>query len=446
MYLECAAKLRYAALGSCHTRRRRLCTVARIGGVNIMSGASDFSVIIPVFNKWDLTRNCLESLARHTPEYAFEVIVADNASTDATAVELGPLGNTLFGERFTRLRFEENRNFGPACNAGALAAAAPLLFFLNNDTLLTPGWAPPLVETLRGEGAPGAVGPLLLYEDGSVQHLGVSLAPSGFTHLYRRFPHTHPVVSRRRQLQAITAAALMIPAELFAACGGFYEGYVNGFEDVELCLRIRERGKSLVCLPNSVIFHLESQTPGRKRNDDHNAKLLRERCEPYFYVDLHHHGARDGFSVFVDDVLDISLRLSAIDEAALTAEAKQGTPADWLRLTKEHPFWIAGKEMLAEALEREGKVQEALHMRAEIAGQLQMEQSYKLLIRAAARAGNSATLALAEKHLRLIMDYRENPEKARRYVRYILAHTAGRKDAFLERLYEEKLRAMGITL
>lgn len=401
-----------------------------------------FSIIIPVFNKWELTRNCLENIAKYTPEYDFEVIVADNASTDATAVELAPLGEGLFKKRFTRLRFEENRNFGPACNAGAKAASAPLLFFLNNDTLLTEGWAPPLLERLHGGNAPGAVGPLLLYEDGTVQHLGVSLAPSGFTHLYRGFPHSHPVVGRPRQLQAITAAALMMPADLFAECGGFFEGYINGFEDVELCLRIRGNGKSLACVTSSVVFHLESQTPGRKRNDDHNARLLRERCEAYFYVDLHHHGVRDGFTAFVDDVLDISLKLAPEDEARLTEESRKLGPADWYRLSREHPFWVAGKQMLAEALERQGQHQEALHMRAEIASQLQTADSYKSLIRAAAKAGNSATLSLAEKHLRLITEYKENAEKARRYVKYVLAHTAGRQDAFLESLYEEKLSAL----
>lgn len=401
-----------------------------------------FSIIIPVFNKWELTRNCLESIASHTPEYDFEVIVADNASTDTTATKLAALGNALFKERFTRLRFEENRNFGPASNAGALAASAPLLFFLNNDTLMTEGWAPPLLKRLHGDNAPGAVGPLLLYEDGTVQHLGVSLAPSGFTHLYRGFPHSHPAVGHPRQLQAITAAALMMPAGLFAECGGFFEGYINGFEDVELCLRVREKGKALACVTDSVVIHLESQTPGRKRGDDHNAKLLRKRCEAYFYVDLHHHGARDGFTAFVDDVLDISLRLAPKDEEALTEQARELGPGDWYRISREHPFWLAGKQMLADALEQQAQHQEALHIRAEIASQLQTAESYKSLIRAAARAGNSATLSLAEKHLRLIMEYREDPEKARRYVKYVLAHTAGRQDAFLESLYEEKLRSL----
>ena len=89
----------------------------------------EFSVIIPVFNKWELTKDCLISLREHGGGHDFEVIVADNASSDATATDLAPLGASLFGERFTAIRFEENKNFGPACNAGAKAATAPILFF-----------------------------------------------------------------------------------------------------------------------------------------------------------------------------------------------------------------------------------------------------------------------------------------------------------------------------
>ncbi|MDR1359504.1 MAG: glycosyltransferase family 2 protein [Deltaproteobacteria bacterium] len=420
-----------------------------------------FAVIIPVLNKWELTRDCLESLARHTPEYPFEVLVADNASSDATVSELVPCGQALFGCAFTRLRSEDKRNFGPACNDAARLARAPLLFFLNNDTRLTPGWAPPLVRTFlppesldglasstggkvpaQAGSIPGAVGPLLLYEDDTVQHLGVALAPSGFTHLYGRFPAAHPAVRSRRRLQAITAAALMIPGDLFRDCGGFYEEYRNGFEDVELCLRIRERGKTLSVVPDSVVYHLESRTPGRKDHDDHNAALLRSRCGSSFAVDLHQHGARDGFAVFVDDLLDISLRLTEKDEAAVSAAARGRTPADWLGLVREQPFWAGGREWLAAALEDKGALSDALYLRAEAAQQLPTVENYTRLVRLAARAGDSAVLEQAERRLNLMLEYRADKDMARRRARYILAQTAGRRDVFLESLYREKLRAL----
>ena len=211
---------------------------------------------------------------------------------------------------------------------------------------------------------------------------------------------------------------------------------------MELCLRIRERGKSLAVVPDSVVYHLESRTPGRKSGDDHNAALLRSRCEPFFAVDLHQHGARDGFAVFVDDVLDISLRLTPEEESALADAARGQTPADWLALVRAHPFWTTGKEWLAGALERAGAFQEALHLRAEVASQMQTVESYTRLIRAAAKAGDRSIIGLAEKHLDLMRRYRTDRDSARNYVRYVLAHTAGRGDAVLESLYREKLRAL----
>ena len=127
-----------------------------------MSGEPVFTVIIPVFNKWQLTEACLRSLHTHS-SLPFNIIVADNASTDETATELEPLGRSLFGERFRCIRFHENRNFGPACNAAAAAAKTTLLFFLNNATLIKPGWEPPFLDAHPDDPNHGGVVPLLLY-------------------------------------------------------------------------------------------------------------------------------------------------------------------------------------------------------------------------------------------------------------------------------------------
>jgi len=400
-----------------------------------------FSVIIPVYGKWELTRDCLHSLREHTQGWDFEVLAADNASPDATATELAPLGESLFGERFRRLRFDENRNFGPACNVAAREAAAPLLFFLNNDTLLTPGWADPLVRALQRDKAPGAVGPLLLYPDHSVQHLGIAFSPSGISHLYKRFPAGHPVVRRPRHVQAITAAAMMLPAQAFWASGGFFEGYCNGFEDVDLCLSIRRQGKTLECVPDSVVCHLESQTPGRNDRYEANAALLGERCAGAFHADVHHHALRDGFQVFVDDFFDIGVRLKPEDEAALTAQA-QGLPlTDWLRLCREHPYWAAGREHVAEHLEKQGALAEALHFRVEIANILGTEASYVTVARLAEQAEHARLLAVAEQHIRQAAGYRTDKRLASIRLRNILK-AGTRSDDLLERLCREKFQAM----
>lgn len=403
-----------------------------------MNAAPVFSVIIPVFNKWEMTAACLRSLREHTPELDFETIVVDNGSGDETAQALQALGENLFGQRFARIRFEENRNFGPACNAGARAASAPLLFFLNNDTLLTPGWAPPLLEALAADPVLGGAGPLLLYEDRTVQHLGVAFSLSRVEHLYRNFLPDHPAVTRKRRLQAITAAALMLPRELFFQHKGFCEDYRNGFEDLDLCLRIGQNGKHFACLPASVVIHLESRTPGRKDNDAHNSALLTQRCRNLFRPDKHLHGLRDGFLPFVDDALDIGLRLKDEDEEGLVRAVLDQPPAVWHERCVEHPYWVRGREYLAEVLEKQGHAAESLACRIEVADILNLAQSSRDLMLAAARLGNADILAAAEE------SYQRLAERGRdgALCRKLLREAAERGDARLEALYEEKLRGI----
>lgn len=395
-----------------------------------------FSVIIPVFNKWELTAACLRSLREHTPDHDFETIVVDNGSNDDTAQALQALGESLFGRRFTRIRFEENRNFGPACNAGAKTASAPLLFFLNNDTLLTPGWAPPLLEALAADPSLGGVGPLLLYEDRTVQHLGVAFSLSRVEHLYRGFLPDHPAVGRKRRLQAITAAALMLPRELFWRHEGFYEDYRNGFEDLDLCLRIGQTGKHFACAAASAVIHLESRTSGRKDNDAHNSALLTQRCRDLFRPDKHLHGLRDGFLPFIDDSLDIGLRLKDEDEERLALAALGQSPAVWHQRCLEHPYWVRGREYLAEALEKQGHAAEALACRIEVADILNLAQSSRELMLAAARLGNAEIRSAAEESYHTL--YERGRDKT--VCRKLLREAAERGDARLEALYGEKLR------
>ena len=401
-----------------------------------MTTAPTFSVIIPVFNKWDLTAACLRSLREHTLEYDYEVIVVDNASSDATATELQPLGQSLFGARFCAIRFAENRNFGPACNAGAVAASAPLLFFLNNDTLLNPGWSPPLVAALAADPKLGGVGPLLLYENNAIQHLGVCFEPQSVNHLYRGFPSEHPVASRRRHFQAITAAALLMPTGIFRKHNGFHEGYRNGFEDVDLCLRIRATGKYFSCIPESVVYHLESQTIGRMESEADNAGLLFERCGHLFRPDKHLIGLDDGFAPFINDWFGIGLCMTAEAEAALCCEAAGQPFSRWYALSRAHPLWTAGREVLVQMLEREGRCNDTVFFLAEIAHIKMHIDRYDRLIQAATQAGNAEVLALAEATYASLVAANSNRARPRKFLRQAVE----RRDRVLAALYEQALR------
>jgi GT2 family glycosyltransferase/Flp pilus assembly protein TadD/2-polyprenyl-3-methyl-5-hydroxy-6-metoxy-1,4-benzoquinol methylase len=251
------------------------------------------SIIIPVWNKLDLTAQCLKALAGVTTEPSYEVIVVDNASTDGSAEFLASLSGDV-----RVIQNQENLGFAKACNQGARVARGKYLVFLNNDTIPLKGWLKALVSEVEAYPEVGIVGSKLLYEDGTIQHAGVVLnrAEGLPYHIYKGFSGDSPVVNQRREYQVVTAACLLIRRSLFMELGGFDEGFRNGFEDVDLCLKAGERGSHVVYQPRSVLYHLESQTPGRKLHDDTNAKRLLERWGSHWWLvdeDLRYH--TDGY-------------------------------------------------------------------------------------------------------------------------------------------------------
>ena len=401
-----------------------------------------FSIVIPVYNKWELTAQCLRRLQETTFEYPFEVIVVDNASTDSTVSKLDVLGATLFGDGFHAFHLPSNTNFGPACNYGAQKARSPILFFLNNDTLPTPGWAPPLLTGLKESPSIGAVGPLLLYANKTVQHVGVAFTIRNPIHLYRYFPSEHPAVKKRRQVQTLTAAALLLRREDFLSLGGFYPAYRNGFEDVDLCLRLIAQGKKLFCLPDSVIYHLESQTQGRTDHDDSNAKLLQARCGKLFRPDLHIHGLRDGFQPFIGDPMDILLAMKADEENALLASMQDQPLRAWQECMRQNPLWILGREHLAALSETQEEYSLALLLRSEIAFWRKNRDDYIRILDLKNRVGeeNAGLMREAEKSLQEI----EALHQEKTVIRQTLRQLVPLKDPLLSQIYEKKVRELNL--
>jgi GT2 family glycosyltransferase len=253
----------------------------------------DCSVIIPVWNKRELTEQCLTELARVTVGVSYEVIVVDNRSTDDTASFLSQLSGDI-----QIIRNSENLGFAKACNQGALAARGRFLVFLNNDTIPLNNWLSALVSEATSHSDVGIVGSKLLYEADTVQHAGVVFSRDGLMpyHLYRGFHRDHPAVNQRRTFQSVTAACMLIRKDIFEAAGGFDEGFQNGFEDVDLCLKVRDNGWKIVYQPLSVLYHLESQTPGRKIHDQANAlRFLRRWGQRWWLADEDVYYYEDGF-------------------------------------------------------------------------------------------------------------------------------------------------------
>ena len=319
------------------------------------------SIIIPVFNQWPLTEQCLRSLREHTPGRFFEVTVVDNNSSDDTTTHCKTLGTSLFPDRFHYLPMPENLGFGRACNIGADQAKGEFLFFLNNDTILTPSWFTPLLQAFHDDSRLGIAGPLLLYPGSErVQHLGIAFLPgSQQEHLYEFFPADHPLAAKKRHLQAITGAAMLMRRDLFRQCDGFFPGFVNGGEDVDLCVRAARQGTYVTCIPESIIYHLASQTEGRFSHDVANAHVLHDRCATLLFPDIHRIIAEDGYELRLTPWLLPFVALSDTHRQLYENISSSQDIDDIRKNLRIEPLWEEGYAMLATHLEHNAAWEDA---------------------------------------------------------------------------------------
>lgn len=324
------------------------------------------SVLIPVYNNWDLTRACLEALAASTAGEETEVLVVDNASTDATPQACPALGRRLFGERFRYLPQPVNRNFAGANNIAAAEARGDWLFLLNNDTLPRPGWAAPLLRAFDEDPQLGAAGPLLLYPPDSrglhrVQHLGVVLSlRHRVSHLYEYLPEHHPVVTRPRRLQIITGAAMLIPRRRYLALGGLDEGFVNGFEDVEFCARLCREGLHQRVIPEARIIHLAGQSEGRRDKEKDNSSRCFTLCGHLLQLDEMRQWRADGYQPEVSPWMTLEPGLTPASRVRLLQQARKG-PAALAEAAQSEPLWLEGQLMLARHQEAQRQNSDAMY-------------------------------------------------------------------------------------
>lgn len=246
--------------------------------------AARVSIVIPVFNGAELTEKCLYGIAGNTgegpgiPEY--EVIVVDNGSEDWTMYLLHAMEGDLHV-----LSNDRNLGFARACNQGATASDAEYVLFLNNDTVPHADWLTHMVAVADSDDKIGIVGARLLYPDGSVQHAGLHLVNGIPDHQYRGVSANDERVCRSRDLDMVTGACLLIRRDLFESLGGFDTQFVNGVEDVDLCLRAREHGYRVVYCADAVVDHHEAQSKGRFDHVQENVQKFLARWQGRFDTD-----------------------------------------------------------------------------------------------------------------------------------------------------------------
>ncbi|SFK77593.1 glycosyltransferase [Methylorubrum salsuginis] len=208
--------------------------------------------------KVDLLAACLASI-RATGTYGnIEIVAVDNG-------DLRPETKAAVERHGARTVTWPNPVFNIAAkmNLGAGAAAGEVLLFLNDDVdIVTPDWIEAMLALLAIPGV-GAVGPRLLFEDGTLQHVGVVFGEGLPDHVRRGFPGDDPGYRgsslANRNYLAVTGACVMVRRADFEAIRGFDETYPVNYNDIDLCLRLHERGLRTVYCAEACLHHYESQ-------------------------------------------------------------------------------------------------------------------------------------------------------------------------------------------
>ncbi len=255
------------------------------------------SIIIPNKDEPATLKKCIDSILSKSTYDNYEILVVENNSTSK---DIFVYYDKL--KQHSKIRivtWDGIFNYAAINNFAVREAKGELLLFLNNDvSVITPDWLEQMaMHAIRGE--IGAVGAKLYYPDDTIQHAGVVLkigavAGHSHKHLDRWDVGSFGRMTFAQDVAGVTAACLMVRKSVFEEVGGFDEQFVVAFNDVDLCLKIREAGYINLFTPFAELYHYESKTRGYeetpekiKRFEGEQKKWLAKWDEKYPYDPLY---------------------------------------------------------------------------------------------------------------------------------------------------------------
>ena len=306
-----------------------------------IQGEPKVSIIIPTRDNVSFLKRCIESVERLTTYRNYELLIIDNNSRDRATVEyLASLPHRV-------IPFREAFNYSRINNFAVSQAEGEYILLLNDDTeVISGGWLEAMLEHAQRSEV-GAVGAKLVYPDGRIQHAGVVLGagspwePGVATHSYQFYSSDSPgyagTLTATTNYSAVTAACMLFRKSLFNELGGLEEENLSvQFNDVDLCLRMRELGYYIVYTPYAELYHHESVSRGHFSGYRTENLYMRERWsevidkDPYYNPNFSRgHG-------------DFNLRADLLRPKVLRQEAEQtqGAPVSWLKNPWEHQRYM----------------------------------------------------------------------------------------------------------
>jgi glycosyltransferase involved in cell wall biosynthesis len=236
-----------------------------------LKGKPLISIIIPTKNQYKVIKRCVNSIYKKSTYTNFEIVIVDTGSTDPKVLSwYKKLQKKQSNIQIINWQ-EQPFSYSRSCNKGAETAHGELLVMLNNDTeVITPNW----LELLAGDAQRpeiGAVSCLLFFPDNyHIQHAGIGVglggvAANSFSMMTLSQTMTatqHLMVNTKHNMSAVTAACLMVRKSVYDEVGGFAEEFRVTYNDVDICLRLREKGYENLYTPYVRLLHHESISVG----------------------------------------------------------------------------------------------------------------------------------------------------------------------------------------
>ena len=255
------------------------------------------SIVIPTKNNYTYVEQCVRSIIEKSTYTNFEIVIVDTGSTDRDAREF--YSSRLVTTNNVRVvNWTKPFNFSAVCNAGATAAKGDYLLFLNDDTkLITADWIEGMLEHAQRDDI-GVVGCKLLFPTWRIQHAGVVLSKRDVAfHPFYNQHLLHDIfiniyVSNIRNCAAVTGACCMVSRKKFDAAGGFDDALEVTYGDVDLCLKMLDKGYHNLYTPFVELFHYESVSVGRITGNERDRaeidkafKIMQQRWAKYLARD-----------------------------------------------------------------------------------------------------------------------------------------------------------------
>ena len=293
------------AIGDHLARRGQDAQVASVRGYTmfrvrwLFPSTPSVAIVIPFKDRASMTQRCIDTLLATTDYPNFSIILVDNDSTEQETLDF--MARAVAAPQVQVLHVREEFNYSRLNNLAVASCDSDMVLLMNNDVFVQEAdWLRTMVNEVLAADDVGAVGGKFLYEERTVQHAGVLLGMGGVAgHTFHRESETTTGYSNllvlAHEVSAVTAACMLVPRAVFQAVGGLDETHLKiAFNDVDLCIKIREAGYRIVMTPDFVAEHHESISRGSDDRPDKAERFRREtmtmterwgdtlRTDPYY--------------------------------------------------------------------------------------------------------------------------------------------------------------------